>query len=209
MISLRLSHSQKNTLGSAAKRYAQNIHLAEAYLAERNISLDAAKQAGLGVVSDPITGHEHVQGRLSIPYITSTGVVDIRFRTLTGEEPKYMGLAGAKTHMYNVRALLEAVDDVAICEGEIDAITLHYMVGIPAVAIPGAQSWKKHYRRMLQDFERVYVFGDGDKAGHDFSRTIAREISTALVVNMPDGEDVNSMYTKNGSGFFFEKVKYE
>lgn len=206
---MRLSHSQRNTLASAAKQYAQEIHLAADYLAERGIDLQAAKRAGLGVVSEPIVGHEHVAGRLSIPYITTTGVVDIRFRALHGEEPKYMGLSGAKTHMFNVRAIMEAVDDIAICEGEIDAVTLHYMVGIPAVAIPGATNWKKHYRRMLQDFERVFIFGDGDKAGHDFSRTLSREVSSAIVLNMPDGEDVNSMFVKNGKDFFLEKVKHD
>lgn len=206
---MRLSLSQKQSLGKAAKHYAQNVVLAQEYLAARGLSLAIAQRAGLGVVNDPHTGHDGMVGRLSIPYITNTGVVDIRFRSLDGSDPKYLGLPGAKTHMYNVRGVAEADDYIAVCEGELDAITLHYAVGIPAIGIPGASNWKVHYRRLLQDFERVYVFADGDKAGHDFARHLAREVNGVVIINMPEGEDVNSMYLKEGTGFFTEKVKYE
>lgn len=206
---MRLSLSQKQSLGKAAKHYAQNIALASEYLADRGLSLAIAQRAGLGVVHDPHTGHDGMAGRLSIPYITNTGVVDIRFRSLDGSDPKYLGLPGAKTHMYNVRGVAEADDYIAVCEGELDAITLHHAVGIPAIGIPGASNWKTHYRRLLQDFERVYVFADGDKAGHDFARHLAREVNGVVIINMPDGEDVNSMYLKEGANYFMEKVKYE
>ena len=203
---MRLSLSQKQSLGKAAKAYAQNIHLAKEYLVARGLSLEIAQRAGLGVVHDPHTGHDGMLGRLSIPYITNTGVVDIRFRSLDGSDPKYLGLPGAKTHMYNVRGVTEAGDYIAVCEGELDAITLHYAVGIPSIGVPGASNWKTHYRRLLQDFERIYVFADGDKAGHDFARHLAREVSGVVIVNMPEGEDVNSMYLKQGKQYFLDRM---
>jgi DNA primase len=206
---VRLSISQKSGLGKAAKHYAQSVGLAQEYLAARGLSSEIARRAGLGVVHDPHTGHDQMSGRLSIPYITTTGVVDIRFRSLDGSDPKYLGLPGARTHMFNVRAVSEADDYIAVCEGELDAITLHFAVGIPAVGIPGASNWKTHYRRLLQDFEKVFVFADGDKAGNDFARHLAREVQGVVIINMPEGEDVNSMYLKEGSNYFMEKVKYE
>lgn len=206
---MRLSLAQKTSLGKAAKAYAQNIHLAQEYLDARGLSSTIVRRAGLGVVHDPHTGHDGMLGRLSIPYITTTGVVDIRFRSLDGSDPKYLGLPGAKTHMYNVRAITEANDYIAVCEGELDTVTLHYAIGIPAVGVPGASNWKTHYRRLLQDFEKVFVFADGDKAGGDFARHIAREVQGVVIVTMPEGEDVNSMYLKEGSEYFLEKVKYE
>lgn len=206
---MRLSLSQKQSLGKAAKHYAQSIHLAQEYLVARGLSLEIARRAGLGVVHDAHTGHDGMVGRLSIPYITNTGVVDIRFRSLDGADPKYLGLPGAKTHMYNVRGVAEANDHIAVCEGEVDAITLHHAVGIPAVGIPGATNWKTHYRRLLQDFEKVFVFADGDKAGNDFARHLAREVQGVVIVNMPEGEDVNSMYLKEGAEYFKEKVKHD
>lgn len=146
-------------------------------------------------------------GRLSIPYVTASGVVDIRFRAIGGEEPKYMGLAGAKTHMYNVRAIEAAASTLCVCEGELDAITLQFAVGLMAVGLPGANSWKTHYRRLLQDFDKIYVFADGDKAGHDFARHLAREVQGVIVVPMEEGEDVNSTYLKYGPEYLKEKVK--
>lgn len=203
---MRLSLSQKQSLGKAAKAYAQNIHLAKEYLVARGLSLEIAQRVGLGVVHDPHAGHDGMQGRLSIPYITNSGVVDIRFRSLNGSDPKYLGLPGAKTHMFNVRAINEAEDFIAVCEGELDAITLHYAIGIPSIGVPGASNWKTHYRRLLQDFERIYVFADGDKAGHDFARHLAREVSGVVIVNMPEGEDVNSMYLKQGKQYFLDRM---
>lgn len=206
---MRLSHSQKTSLGNAAKAYAQQIHLAEEYLASRGLPLQVARRAGLGIVTEPIIGHEQYTNRLSIPYITSTGVVDIRFRALGLQEPKYMGLPGAKTHMYNTKAIKEAGDYIAVCEGELDTVTLHHVVGIPAVGVPGATSWKPHYRRLLQDFEKIFVFADGDKAGHDFARHLSREVQGVVIIPMPEGEDVNSMYLKEGPDFFTSKVGHD
>jgi len=37
----------------------------------------------LGVVVDPLPGHEQFLGRVAIPYVTPSGVVDIRFRACT------------------------------------------------------------------------------------------------------------------------------
>lgn len=211
LVFVRLSLAQKTSLGKAAKQYAQNIQNAKDYLEDRGLSYEIARRAGLGVVVEPAAGHDQMLGRLSIPYITTTGVVDIRFRHIgdDGNVPKYLGLPGAKTHMFNVRAIGDADDFIAVCEGEIDAITLNYAIGIPAVGIPGASNWKTHYRRLLQDFEKVYIFADGDKAGHDFARHLAREVQGVVIVNMPDGEDVNSMYLKEGSNYFLEKVNHE
>jgi DNA primase len=161
----------------------------------------------LGVVIDPLPGHEQFRGRLAIPYITRSGVVDIRFRALGHEEPKYLGLPGAKTHMYNVRAVMEAENSIAICEGEIDTMVLHYKVGIPAIGVPGANAWKKHYRRMLQDFDTIYVFADGDQPGQDFARSLAREMQGVVTLTLPEGEDVNSIFLQHGKEYFLEKAK--
>jgi 5S rRNA maturation endonuclease (ribonuclease M5) len=207
LISVRLSHAQKQSLDKAAKAYAQDIHLAAEYLESRGLSLEDAKNAFLGVVNNPLPGHEQFRGRLAIPYITPTGVVDIRFRALGPQEPKYLGLPGAKTRMFNTNSILTAIDRIAICEGEIDALTLSYKVGIPAVGVPGANAWKPHYKRLLQDFDTIYVFSDGDQAGQDFARHLARELNGIVNLTMPEGEDVNSMYLANGKEYFLEKVR--
>ncbi len=138
---------------------------------------------------EPDVGHEAFQGRLSIPYITKTGVVDLRFRSLNpAVEPKYM-----------------AGDFIGVCEGEIDTLTLSSMVGIPCVGVPGANSWKKHYTRLLADFERVFVFADGDQPGKEFATSLSRELPVTII-SMEDGEDVNSAYVKHGANYIREKM---
>ena len=198
--------SQKELLGKAVAKYAVNIHQAEDYLASRGITREVARVAQLGVVSEPEVGHEAFVGRLAIPYITKTGVVDLRFRSLNpAVEPKYMGMTGAETKMFNVLDIERAGDWIGVCEGELDTITLSRCIGIPCVGVPGANSWKKHYTRLLADFERVFVFADGDQPGKEFATSLARELPVTIV-SMPDGEDVNSVYVKHGADSIREKM---
>jgi DNA primase len=203
---VRLSKSQKELLEKAAYSYCQHIPVAEEYLEQRGISLDEAGEALLGVVVDPLPSHEAFEGRLAIPYVTPAGVVDIRFRAMGLEEPKYMGLPGTQTRLYNVNGIHDAESYIAICEGELDTIIMHYKVGIPAIGVPGANAWKKHYNRLLQDFETIYVFADGDKAGVEFGKMLSKELSGVLTFNLPEGEDVNSIYLKEGRDYFMKKV---
>jgi DNA primase len=203
---VKQSLSQKELLGRATAKYAGSIFQAEDYLASRGITREVARVARLGVVVDPEAGHEQYQGRLAIPYITKTGVVDIRFRSLNpAVEPKYMGMAGAETKMYNVLDIEVAGDWIGVCEGELDTITMSKCVGIPCVGVPGANSWKKHYTRLLADFERVFIFADGDQPGKEFANGLAKELPVT-VISMPDGEDVNSCYVKFGAGFIRDKM---
>jgi len=198
--------SQKDLLDKATTKYAGSIFQAEDYLKSRGIPLEIARLASLGVVAEPEVGHEAFHGRLSIPYITKTGVVDLRFRSLNpAVEPKYMGMTGAETKMYNVLDVERAGDFIGVCEGEIDTLTISRCVGIPCIGVPGANSWKKHYTRLLADFERVFVFADGDQPGTEFARSLARELPVTII-QLPDGQDVNSMYVQEGAGYFHQKM---
>lgn len=204
---MKQSQSQKDLLRKATTKYAGSIFQAQDYLASRGIPIEAARLAQLGVVAEPEIGHEQYAGRLSIPYITKTGVVDLRFRSLNpAVEPKYMGLTGAETKMYNVLDIDRAGDFIGVCEGELDTITMSSCIGIPCIGVPGANSWKKHYTRLLADFERVFIFADGDQPGTEFARSLARELPVTIV-QLPEGEDVNSMYVSNGAHYFRDKIE--
>lgn len=203
---MKQSALQKDLLGKATEKYKASIYLAEDYLKSRGIPLEVARLASLGVVEEPEVGHEQYIGRLAIPYITKTGVVDLRFRSLNpAVEPKYMGLTGAETKMYNVLDIEKANDFIGVCEGELDTITMSSCVGIPCIGVPGANSWKKHYTRLLADFERVFVFADGDQPGTEFARSLARELPVTIV-QLPEGHDVNSMYVQDGAEYFHKRV---
>jgi DNA primase len=197
---------QKELLGKATEKYGASIYRAEDYLKNRGIPIEVARLASLGVVEEPEVGHEQYIGRLAIPYITKTGVVDLRFRSLNpAVEPKYMGLTGAETRMYNVIDIEKANNFIGVCEGELDTITMSGCIGIPCVGVPGANSWKKHYTRLLADFERVFVFADGDQPGTEFARSLARELPVTII-QLPDGHDVNSMFVQEGADYFHSRV---
>ena len=165
---MRLSSSHRQFLLQATHQYASQIHLATEYLATRNLSVEEAQRFHLGVVKDALPGHEQYTGRLAIPYITPSGVVDIRFRAINNADPKYMGMPGAKTSMFNAQVVLTASDYICVTEGEIDCITVSVKTNHPAIGIPGANNWKPFYSKILDDFETVIVLADGDTAGMDF-----------------------------------------
>ena len=202
---MKQNQEQKRLLEQATSHYQQAVNLAEGYLVNRGLSLQDAEYFRLGVVHQPLVGHEAYEGRLAIPYITPAGVVDLRFRAINHEEPKYVSLPGSETRLYNVNALFKATDWIAVCEGEIDTITLTKL-GIPAVGVPGVKNIKSHHYRILADFQRIYVFADGDPAGKEFTKELARKVSGVTPIAIPEGEDVNSLFTKQGSDWFRGKV---
>lgn len=149
-------------------------------------------------MADPLPGDGEYAGRLAIPYITADGsVVDMRFRSLTQEGPKYLSKPGAVSRLFNVKDLLTSSDTIYLTEGEIDAMTLH-QIGIPAVGIPGANQHQRHWRLLFEDFDQIRVICDGDQAGRDFGKRMAAEVENVTVIHLDDGLDVNEIYTSGG-----------
>ena len=204
---MRLLGSQKNFLLQATQRYAAKIELATEYLLSRQLSVEEANIFHLGVVDDPLPGHDAYKGRLAIPYITPSGVVDIRFRAMHNEDPKYMGLVGAKTTMFNTQACFVADKYICVTEGEFDCIMMSVKTMHPTIGIPGANNWKPHYAKILDDFDTVIVLADGDAAGLEFGKKISRELGNVNIISMPEGEDVNSMMIKKGSDWIDERIR--
>jgi DNA primase len=207
VITVRLSSSQRQFLLQATQRYAASIEVASEYLSNRSLSVEEAQVFHLGVVVDPVPGHEAYKGRIAIPYITPSGVVDIRFRAMYNEDPKYLGLVGSKTTMFNTQACFVADKYICVTEGEFDCIMMSIKTNHPTIGIPGANNWKPHYNKILDDFEIVIVLADGDAAGLEFGKKVSRELGNVNIISMPDGEDVNSMMTKQGSEWIDERIR--
>ncbi len=208
-----LSNEQRRSLEEATLRYMGSVAVAEAYLAGRGISLEVAAGYALGVVVDPMVGHDIFEGRLTIPYLTNSGPVNMKFRCMRYHDcktvgcPKYITWPGLDTNIYGVQAYAKAEDFICVTEGELDSLTLN-MLGIPSIGIPGASNWKPHWNKVLDDFSTVFVFSDGDKAGQEFAKRMVSEVN-AVNVKMPDGEDVNSMYLKEGAQYLRNRIKGE
>lgn len=206
---MKLTPEQRLLLESQTSQYQSNLYVAAEYLEARGITEDTAVTARLGVVDEPIHGDsEAAYSRLSIPYLTPSGVVDLRYRCIRGHDcgevgcPKYLGRPGSSLRIYGVEDLVSAGSSIGVTEGELDRLILHQL-GYSAVGLPGAESWKRHWRRLFEDFERIVVFGDGDAAGHRFIKKMMDEFPQNVEgVQLPDGEDVNSMYLLEGEQYF-------
>jgi DNA primase len=200
-----LSNEQRRLLDTSARTYNQSLWKAIDYLDERGIPLDLAGNELLGYVDEPIPGQEQYKGRLSIPYVTRAGVVNLKFRAI-GETsaPKYLNLSGFETNLYHVESFFELADFICVAEGEMDTLSL-VAAGLPAIGVPGVKAWKPFYRRCFDDYPVIYVFADGDEPGRDFANFLSREIK-ARPIHMPNGEDVNSMLAQSGPEWLREKI---
>lgn len=193
------SASVTSFLGAATELYQEQLGLGLEYLAGRGISEAAARAARLGVVGTPARTHDRFQGRLAIPYVTRAGVVNIKFRSMDGAEPKYLCLPNSKPLLYNVGAFFHPGSRIGITEGELDAVVLSHEVGLPAVAVPGVSMWDDHHPRCFTGFDQVLVFADGDGPGYDLAKRISRDLEQAQVIYMPDGQDVTDVYLAEGA----------
>jgi DNA primase len=202
-----LSAEQRRYFEAAALTYQADLSgdtSAQEYLKGRGFGPEAAATCRLGVVHRPLVGHEQYAGRLAIPYQTPNGVVNMRFRCLKAHDckadgcPRYLGMDGVEPNLYGVLDLKKDSSFICVTEGEIDRDTLSVLCDLPAVGVPGVENWQPHFSKCLDDFETIYVFADGDKAGRSFGRFLARE-AKARPARLPKGEDVNSLYCKEGA----------
>lgn len=201
-----LSLERRRALTAKAQTYAANIGEAEGWLLNRGVSREVAAMFQLGVVPP---GNEN-SGRLSIPYFTPAGVVQIKYRTMNGNPVKYLGEAGCGVHLYNAQVLINTADTVALTEGEFDAIAIQAYCGLPAVAYPGTETWKaqEHWRLCFADVAEVLVIADGDTQGRAAARRVAESIgSHARMIDMPDGHDSNSFIQAQGYRAFLARTQ--
>jgi len=200
------SNVQSKLLLASAQRYAQAISPATlAVLAERGISEEVAARYQIGTVTDPINGHEMHNGWISIPYITAlNNCVGFKFRRPDENKPKYGSPTGQKAHLYNVCDILSSSPFIVVCEGELDAVIVSGVLGIPAVGVPGVAAWKTHFPKLFTGYDTIYVVGDNDvkedgsNPGAEFSKRVANDLMNSTIVTLPPGMDINDYYLAYG-----------
>lgn len=178
---------------ATAERYYDNLSdEAIHYLFCRGIDRPVASRFLLGTCDDV---HE---GWLSIPYLRASGVVGIKFRRLDDGKPKYIG--HGRPHLYNTADfdIADQTGEIAICEGELDALTASALCGVPCVGIPGATQWagNPHWRELFVGYQRVWVLADPDEAGLKLASQILEDLPAARLVKLP--ADVNETVVKLG-----------
>lgn len=164
------------------------------YLNDRHIGQRTAATHRLGYVdpADPLEGWERFATRLAVPYLNAHGdPVWIKFRATPLTRPnkdgkimKYSQQEGSEARLFNTQALSMPGDTLCLVEGEFDVITLTAL-GIPAVGVPGAGSWKAWFHRALQGYERMVLFHDADDIGRDGERA-GEKLVRAVKERIPD-----------------------
>lgn len=205
------SSDTKKLLEKSTQHYQEKLSTNESaliYLKMRGITSETIHSFRLGFVEDPLpeSGHDFMTGRISIPYITQTGVVQIRFRAVpyTGipgdpePSPKMKGEPGIHTSIYNAIQLIQDTEILCVCEGEFDTISA-VQAGLPAIGIPGAQAWQTVYSRALR-YRKVVILADNDDHGEGmkFAEKVQSDVRGARIKRMPEGMDVNNYLTEYG-----------
>jgi DNA primase len=207
------SVERKRSLGELAARFAQSQSKLLPSLTARGLGVEAAERFSLGYVEPDETVPRQFWHRMSIPYATPGGIVQIRYRCLIdhhakhqdpGRCPKFLGEAGTEITLYNASAVLDATGPLILCEGEPDVWAVETLAGLPAVGVPGAESWTKHpyWARCFVGQPRLILAADGDDAGTDLAKTVRASLPEIHVVRFPDGDDANSVLARDRSEFF-------
>lgn len=180
-------------------------------LVERGILPETQGMFRLGFVHDPLPGHEFLRDHLVIPYLLpGVGVVQTRFRCMghvgpCEDHPKYRTLSGDQARLWNAGVVSSAGRVLHVCEGELDAMVL-CQLGLPAAGVPGAGQWRGRHAVVCAGFDRVFVWGDPDKAGREFTDTVCSQVRNGVPVGLTVG-DVGETYTLLGEDGLWDVLR--
>lgn len=148
----------------------QGLHLAE-YATAKGLPEAFLQKIGLSEIT--LGGGPAVK----IPYYDRDGVERaVRFRFgLDGGHGRFRWKTGTKPYLYGLERLDAANSPrrIVLVEGESDAQTLWYH-DIPALGLPGADTWKDTWADELDGIERVLVVIEPDQGGETVRRWLAR-----------------------------------
>lgn len=148
-------------------------------------------------MGNPLPGDDLFKDRLAIPYLTPSGTVAMKFRSIDDTEPRFLTFTGTSMkRLYNTSVLLEPHLTVYLCEGEPDTWTAH-LCGLPCVGVPGVNNWDKRNARIFRN-RRVIVLADGDDSGQgkEFAERVLADIDDGGII-LFEGQDVNSYYLEH------------
>ncbi len=113
--------------------------------------------------------------------------------------------SGSKTSLYGLERLEEArkAGYVVLVEGESDAQTL-WLHGVPALGIPGVDTWKPPWAEHLYGVERVYAVVEPDVGGETLKRKLSAtpDLPERLqLVRLGEYEDASGLHVADPERF--------
>lgn len=155
-------------------------------------------------------GKEHFTGCIVWPIMDAAGaVVGMYGRRVAGRQgaPKHLYLPGPHRGIWNregARSASISGEPVVICECVIDAHTCAAAGIHGAIALYGAHGLTDEHVELLEELRpRIVLMLDADQGGRDGTeKAIERFAPLGLaisVANLPDGLDVNEVFTTTGA----------
>ncbi len=166
------------------------------YLSGRGISSESVKQFNLGV---------YKKKWLTLPHYQNKKLVNIKFRSIPPEKKTFRRLPDCKSILFNVDVLNSANEEVYICEGEFDAITLvqHGITNAISNTI-GAGSFDAEWIDQLKKIKKIFLCYDNDEAGQKGARALAKRLGYNRCWNvvLPKENDINDYFHDHCIGDF-------
>jgi DNA primase len=165
--------------------------------------------------------YDRFRGRIIFPICNDVGeVIGFSGRSLAAEPQVAKYLNSPETPLFQKgrvlfglhktkRALIEA-NRAIVCEGQLDLISL-FEAGITNVVAPQGTAFTEHQARILKRFvDEVVLCFDADAAGqkaaeHSLDALLQNDL-IVRVVDMPAGEDPDSLVRRNGKEQFEDRI---
>lgn len=185
----------------------ENNRAAKIYLLNRGFTEDTIRAEKIGVTE--IDGYTWI----SIPSREDGIPKLLKYRNTdpnASKDERFRREPNSKSIMFN-QDILYDYDEVFICEGEFDALTLKQH-GYENVVGPtgGASTLRPEWYELLYTKKKIYLVFDPDTAGQvQAEKTWATRLGIEKCWNvvLPDGEDVNSFFIKHTKDDFDKLIE--
>ena len=134
---------------------------------------------------------------LTIPHIQDGKVVNIKYRGLSGQEPKWRQEEGSKKILFNQDSITEETKEIILTEGELKTVALHQMGFTNSVSLTGGvQTFKPEWYDQLDKVEKVYLVMDSDGPGQKGAEELAMRIGPEKCWNivLEDAKDPDEWF---------------
>lgn len=144
------------------------------------------------------------------PYLRDGELVNAKYRN-PAEKKDMRQEGGAEPCLFGWHLIDPKARTVAICEGEIDAMTLH-QCGVPALSVnagAGNHQWIENDWSRLDRFSEILVIFDNDEPGKKGASEVVQRLGLdrCKVVNLP-AKDPNDWLLQGADGSdFWEVIK--
>lgn len=155
-------------------------------------------------------GVKNVKNGVQIPYYDLEGNVASNRKRFgdTGSGPKFLWTRGSKTLLYGLWQLQKISKEgwVVLVEGESDSQTL-WQHGIPALGIPGANTFKPEWADHVKDLKHIYIFNEQDTAGETMKRKVCEGLlkagykGKAYSLTLIDAKDPSELHCSDPENF--------